>query len=355
MIKNVQKLCTYIFKKKFFIYVSVFFYLIVVFVNYTHNSYDPYKKIDYKIKNSQTDYYTKSENIKKTLKEDISKNLSADETYSFFFNKICKVSGDMHDRHKVRWVKELFLKEFFIFSKRINTNAPYYANILLHSLILFLTFFLINKTFNYNKKYNYLFLLYITFIFQQYIGEYSYSIFETFFLSLALYFSKNKKIFLFFISCLFGILNRESGFIILLTWFIFNNDIKKILLVTLITIIIFLIINIDYINCIINPKFFIPLENQSGQINFSDILKNNFFSNFKLIFVNFLMPFGVIFYFIHHSSKKNKILLLVSLFYLLIFIFAAPAHHVAIRMILLPIIFCAIHFNEVNKKNYFKN
>jgi hypothetical protein len=117
----------------------------------------------------------------------------------------------------------------------------------------------------------------------------------------------------------------------------------------------FLIINIDYMNCIINPKFFIPLENQSGQINFSDILKNNFFSNFKLIFVNFLMPFGVIFYFIHYSSKKNKILLLVSLFYLLIFIFAAPAHHVAIRMILLPIIFCAIHFNEVNKKNYFKN
>lgn len=335
MSKNGQKLFTYIFKKNFFIYTLVFFYLTVVFINYTHGSYDFYKK--------------------ETFKEDISKKLTADETYSFVLNKSCEVSGNMHDRHKVRWIKVLFLKKFFIFTKSLHPIAPYYTNVFLHSLILFLTFFLINKTFDYNKKYNYLFLLYITFIFQQPIGEYSYSIFETFFLSLALYSSKNKKIFLFFISCLFGILNRESGFIILLTWFIFNNDIIKNLIITLITTIIFLIINLDYINCMINPKFFIPLENQEGQINFSDMLKNNIFSNFKLIFVNFLMPFGIIIYFIVLSSKKNKALILVSLLYLSTFIFAAPAHHVAIRMILLPIIFCAIHFNGVNNKNYLKN
>jgi hypothetical protein len=67
------------------------------------------------------------------------------------------------------------------------------------------------------------------------------------------------------------------------------------------------------------------------------------------------MPFGIIIYFIVLSSKKNKALILVSLLYLSTFIFAAPAHHVAIRMILLPIIFCVIHFNGVNNKNYLKN
>jgi hypothetical protein len=149
---------------------------------------------------------------------------------------------------------------------------------------------------------------------------------------------------------LFAIFNRESGFIILLTWFIFNGDVKKIILITLINIIFFLIVNFDFITCLINPKFFIPFENQTGQVNFSDISNNNIFSIFKILFVNFLMPFGIIFYFFISSSRKNKILFLISLLYLLTFIFAVPAHHVSIRMILLPLIFCAIHFNGVCKK-----
>ena len=69
MSKNGQKLFTYIFKKNFFIYTLVFFYLTVVFINYTHSSYDSYKK--------------------ETFKEEISKKLTADETYSFVLNKSC--------------------------------------------------------------------------------------------------------------------------------------------------------------------------------------------------------------------------------------------------------------------------
>ena len=98
-----------------------------------------------------------------------------------------------------------------------------------------------------------------------------------FFLTLAIYSSKNKNIYLFIISCLFAVLNRESGFLILLTWFIFNSDFKNFILAIIVTLSVFLIANIDLKNCLINPKFFIPLENQVGQINFTDVLNNNLF------------------------------------------------------------------------------
>jgi hypothetical protein len=260
----------------------------------------------------------------------------------------------MHDRHQVRWVKNYTLKKIYQFSNNLNPLAPYYINIFLHSFIIFLSFFLINKTFIFDKKYNYLFLTYITFIFQQYLGEYSYSIFEMFFLSLALYSSKNRYKFFFLISCIFAVLNRESGFIVLLSWFIFNNDIKKFLFISSTVLFFFLILNLDIILCLINLKFFVPFEYQIGQVNWTDIFDNNLFSTFKLLFVNFLLPFGLFYFFFNKTKKKNKFLLLIIIFYLLAFIIATPAHHMAVRMILLPLIFCAIHFYNIDKKKISK-
>ena len=61
------------------------------------------------------------------------------------------------------------------------------------------------------------------------------------------------------------------------------------------------------------------------------------------------MPFGLVFYFLFYSTKINKALILISLLYLLAFIFASVAHHISVRMLLLPIIFTAIHFYSKNK------
>ncbi len=355
MNKNLQILILNFFKKNHWLHAIVFFYLTIVLVNFFHITYNPYKKIEKKIEGINTEIFSKSENFKIDLKLDISNGLSDQREYNLLLDSTCKVTGDLHDRHELRWVKNIFLKKIFIFSKNFNLNAPYYVNIFIHSLILFLAFFLINNTFNYSKKYNYLFLAYITFIFQQYLGEYSYSIFEVFFLSLGLYASKNKKKFLFFIACILATLNRESGFIILLTWLIFNRDIKTFIIISIITLILFLLFNFNSINCLVNPKFLIPIEPQKGQVNFSDIINNSIFSNFKLFFMNFLLPFGLIFYFFISSLIKNKILFLIFILYLLAFVFAAPIHHMAIRMILLPIIFCAIHFKGLKKESNLKN
>jgi len=328
---------TYIsfFKSNYFLNIIILLFITFVFINFIHNSSGSYQDSNIKI--------------------EVSEQLISDETYTHILERKCEITGNMHDRHKVRWLKLLALKNIFQISSNINKSFPYYLNILLHSFILFFSFVLIRKTFSTEKKYVLLFLLYITFVFQQYLGEYSYSIFEMFFLSLALYSSKNKKHFLFLTSCVLATLNRESGFIILLTWFIFNEEYKKFLGFFLLTSTIFIIVNYQILECLIDPKFFIPLEYQEGQVNFFDIKNISIFSLGKLLIVNFLLPFGLGMYFYLTSKIKNKFLLSMFVIYFLVFLFATPLHHIAVRLILVPLIFCSIYFSQLEQNNYTKN
>jgi hypothetical protein len=336
-------------KKEYFINFILFSLITVVFLNHIHNSINPYQKTPLKFENKETYVVIEKTQLKKKFSEELILNSS----YDLFFDRNCKVTGDFHDRHKVRWVKAFFLKSIFENAYNIKNELPYYLNILLHSLLIFLSLIIINKTLKIDKKYNLFFLIYVIFIFQQYLSEYSYSIFELFFFSLALYSSKNKKHWLFLLSCVLAILNRESGFIILLSWLLFNqNEFKKFVLFSLISGVIFFFINFDIVKCLFDPKFFIPLENQKGQVNITDFKNMSFFSLGKLIFVNFLLPFGIGFYYLFLTKIKNKILTLLLLIYLVIFIVATPAHHISVRLILLPLIMTSIFFyNDELKKN----
>lgn len=330
---------------KLFTYVFVFFYSIILLVNYTFNEYDPYKRNVVKNSVSGQILYKKEINVKK----DISNYLTDDKNYSFYFDRKCKITGDLHDRHKVRWVKQLFLKKIFQSSLIIKDVFPYYLNVLLHGFLIFLTFLFIKKTFTYNKYYDFLFLLFITFIFQQHLGEYSYSIFEMFFLSLCLYFSKKNLKILFVITCMIAILNRESGFLMLLSWLIFNKkDYKFFLISILLCLILFFSINLEIFECLIQTKYFFSLEEQPGQIDFNNISKLSLFSLAKLIFINFLIPFVLVFYYFYKSEEKNKFLLILIMIYLITFLIAMPLHHMSARLILLPLIFATLHFKEQN-------
>ena len=73
--------------------------------------------------------------------------------------------------------------------------------------------------------------------------------------------------------------------------------ISKNFLFSLIASVTFFIINFDIIKCLLDPRFFIPLENQKGQVNITDFKHMSFFSLGKLILVNFLLPFGIGFYY----------------------------------------------------------
>lgn len=312
-------------------------FIIFVFINFIHNSSDNYKL-------NENNTYTKMNNYE--FKKNINDTLTADSTYAHRLDKKCEITGNMHDRHKVRWVKALFLKNIFQVSNQINPALPYYVNILLHSLIIFFSLIFLNKTFRLEKSFIIFFLLYITFIFQQYLGEYSYSIFEMFFISIALYASKNKNILLLTLVSLLAVLNRESGFLIPLTWLIFNYDYKKLIVSFGIIIFTFISLNLNLLECLFNPKFFIPLENQEGQINISDLKSSNFFSVGKLLFINFIFPFGIIIYSYINSKIKNNFFVLIIFLYFLMFLFATPIHHMAVRMIILPLIFTSFYLSK---------
>ena len=321
--------------KNFLINLFIFFFVVIVFLNQIHLHLESYKFK--KIENEN--FYSKVENY--DSKANYSKSLSSGEFFNNF-ERDCELTGKMSDRHQVRWVKSYFLKNLFLASEKINKITPYYVNIFLHSFLIFLTIFILNKTFSFSHKYTFLILLYITFLFQNYLSEYSYSIFEMFFLSSALYASKQKNFILFLLSVICATLNRESGFIILFSWLIFNDDFKRFIVGFIITSFIFVLLNIDIAKCLITPTFFIPFENQEGHFDLFDLNQINIISFLKLIVLNFLLPFGLAFYYVFKTKNKNKILILMFLIYLLIFLIATPLHHVSVRLILLPLICVSI-------------
>ena len=328
-----------IFHEKNLLLILSFFFIIFVFINFIHNSSSKYKLIENNI-------FSKLNNIE--FKDNFNKTLTSNESYDSIINGDCEITGDMHNRHKVRWVKSYFLKNIFQISNNLNTNLPYYVNILLHSFLIFATLFFLDKTFNLKKKYIIFFLLYITFIFQGYLGEYSYSIFEMFFFSVALFASKRKNLFLFCLVSSLAVLNRESGFILLVIWLIFNDNYKQFLLSLILTLLVFLSLNFNTINCMINPKFFIPLERQEGQINFSDLKSINIFSLTKLFMINFIIPFGIIFYNFLKNKIKNNFFVLVTFVYFFTFLIATPIHHAAVRLVILPLIILSFYLGKKN-------
>ncbi len=328
-----------VFNEKNLLLILSFFIIVFVFINYIHNSSENYKLVE-------NNTFLKLNNLE--IKNNLNETLVSNESYNVIINENCEITGNMHNRHKVRWVKSYLLKNIFQFSNNLNTKLPYYINILLHSFLIFATLIFLDRTFYLKKKYILFFLLYITFIFQGYLGEYSYSIFEMFFSSVALFASKRKNLLLFCLVTSLAVLNRESGFILIFFWLFFNYNYKQLLLALIITAVVFIFFNFNTIHCMINPKFFIPLEPQKGQINLTDLKSTGFFSLIKLLMINFIIPFGIIFYNFLKNKIQNNFYIFAVFIYLITFLIATPIHHVAVRLIILPLIILSFYLE--NKK-----
>ena len=100
----------------------------------------------------------------------------------------------------------------------------------------------------------------------------------------------------------------------------------------------------------LNPQFFIPLKAQEGQINFSDLFSMNLLSMGKLLATNFILPFGIIIFSYIKSGVKNNFFLGIIFLYFLIFLFAIPLHHMAARLIILPLIFTGFYFLKIREE-----
>ena len=334
-------------KKNLMISLLTFLFIIFVFINFMHNSYERYEKIENlngtKIISNEPLFKLKTNN----LKNNISKRLVNNEHYKHVLNRDCKVTGNLHDRHKVRWVRAIIHQELLRTTYKINKIAPYYTEIILHSLLIFISLLLLRKFFFIEDKYSVFYLLFFTYIFQQYLGEYTYSVFDLIFITLALCSSKAKNFAAFLATCCLAVLNRETGFLIIFSWLIFNNeDLKKFIAVAFLAAGVFLLANYDIVSCIFQPKFFAPMEYQHGQINFTDVMNANILSTTKVLLINYIIPFGIGFYFYYKSKIKNKYLILIFLLYLFTFLIGSPVHKMELKILLLPYLWLFVFFHE---------
>ena len=109
------------FNEKNLLLLISFFLIIFIFINFTHKHFESFT-----IKDDNS--YSRLTNIE--FKNNINKNLTSDPVYETILTKKCEITGNMHDRHKVRWIKFLLLKNIFQVSEKLNSNSPYYVNIL---------------------------------------------------------------------------------------------------------------------------------------------------------------------------------------------------------------------------------
>ena len=84
-----------IFKTENILNLSAFILIIFVFINFIHNSSNRYQLVE-------NNTYVKMSNNE--FKKNINNLLIADSTYAYKLDKKCEITGNMHDRHKVRWV-----------------------------------------------------------------------------------------------------------------------------------------------------------------------------------------------------------------------------------------------------------
>ena len=305
-----------------------------------------------KIKNQENfSVWIKEKNNPKTL---ISNFLTQKDNYSLFFDRSCVITKSQEERQRGRWVWQFALFKFYNFSQSFGLNAPYYAQLFLFSLFIFLSYLILFKTFPLEYGYKLIFLLFIVFVFINPLGEY-FSLIDLFLMSSAFYFSKIKKFipFIFFVTL--AQLNREAGFLMSCIWLVFNSDYKKVLLSILISLSIFSLLNFDIIKCILNPNFYSLFYSQEGQFGFAQLTQVgnniNLLSLIKVLSVNFLIPFGFIFYLLFTSKNINKALVFITVIYLIVFIIAVPLQQIAVRLLLLPILLASIYFKNSDIKH----
>ena len=101
------------FNEKNLLLLISFFLIIFIFINFTHKHFESFT-----IKDDNS--YSRLTNIE--FKNNINKNLTSDPVYETILTKKCEITGNMHDRHKVRWIKFLLLKNIFQVSEKLNSN-----------------------------------------------------------------------------------------------------------------------------------------------------------------------------------------------------------------------------------------
>ena len=131
----------FFFKKNIIVNFLTSIFIVFVVVNFFHNSFEYYKKIDNFDSTTSIPEKPLFEIKTQNLKFYISEELVNGANYKHIFSRKCEITGNMHDRQKVRWIRGIVHTKIAQLSKNLNTLAPYYLEVFLHSALIFLTLF----------------------------------------------------------------------------------------------------------------------------------------------------------------------------------------------------------------------
>ena len=123
--------------KKNTFYTLIFFYIVFMFINYVHLQMGWNERVNLENQDNAETYFKLKSN--KDIKSNYSEDLVSNETYARFFVRECEITGQMSDRHIVRWARMLAQKKVFDLAYDLNKIAPYYLDILIHSLVIFIS------------------------------------------------------------------------------------------------------------------------------------------------------------------------------------------------------------------------
>tara|TARA_B110000967_G_C18875207_1_gene557872 strand:- start:734 stop:1777 length:1044 start_codon:yes stop_codon:yes gene_type:complete len=274
--------------------------------------------------------------------------------HGFFNNRACNESYTLEERKKLRWVGQkiknnIFEKSYDVFGPR-GLAASF---ITLHAFLIMLCYFFTKASIhkiaprqNLSNETEHLtlllFLTLVLYIFNGHTSEFSFSIIEGACIAAAIYFSKLGRIILFILVVCVSILNRESGFLIMSLWFIFNPILIRHIAFFLLPITLFLSVNYDVISCMTDTALY--LGSEDFKINKS--INNN--GDFISLLIGVMFNHGVFILLmltILQFARKNHPLFniimrifIVYLLYTIVFMIFTPISHLSIKYIIVPLV-----------------
>ena len=289
----------------------------------------------------------------------------------------CGNSNDLSDRHQLRKGFWKIKTEIYSFANKYfgytGVGASFY---LIHAMAILVMFYFLYKTTLHIVLQNLsrnpdngkvglasdgklsilavcsiIFLALLSYVFNGHVGEYSYSVFEALFISIGFYSALKRRILLFIIATSFAVLNRESGFLLILVWIIINGiDFNRMhrSAFLLVPALVFLSVNIDIMHCVIRDGFLVSSKPLPGQLTFHIFTEGTWgvvrglvaiMFNYGLLFIPIIFLHFRFSSLISDASRAviNKIFLIIGI-YTLVFLFATPLNHMSVKFIIVPFV-----------------
>lgn len=275
--------------------------------------------------------------------------------YNYYFDRECNKdvisenTTSLELRKQMRWAwKYIEINMYQFINNMYGIRTLSISHKIIYSMFLSIGFLFIVKL-NFHlmgksskKSFYSIYLLYVLFLFytlEKYGGEFYFSVIESFCISAALYAVISRNVLLYLFVIILGVINRESGVLIAMFWFLFYPKDYKSYIFGFISPILLILLNLDVAECMFRYDYLLSVTPQSGQMVIWDSTSYSFLSLSETLFRNyivFLIP--VIYLRDYFKTFIARRFLLIFYGYIVVFLLGATLDHMGSKFLLAPIL-----------------